>query len=353
MISPATLGALRKIQDNAIIESAMKNNADVERVLSHTSMQELAELLLSPDEKQAINSNPDIDFPVILTETHRQKLKTNLVFIDPQQAGQPMKAGDWLFFWFPFQYLNLEKEGEHASKLIGRALSVASNYYDIQGLQFLIDRLWRHRWIFDVFKCAQWRLTVLAENEEELQSIISEGKEAKRAFDELESRLCHIKDDVQTLDEWIEELYLLGPFVKYNLLLHRYMKSDDEDVKQWERFIDEISADIYALLQYTMTLGVFFGNDKIWTSTYLPKNKVPSEQIRATKREMSYRYRARVFYPKFWFDEAIAFLTNDHAEPPERLNAYDHQHFLSCFFSYAPDNAYRTFKGMYTPTEEK
>ena len=353
MTNPEILFVIQKMQDQMIIDSAMQCDENVKRIMSHDSMRRLTEMSVSLSEKEIFNAKPDVDYPVILTETFRQKMRTNLMFIDPQKAKKPLKVGEWLYFWLPFHYLNLEKNNEQASLLIGRALREASNYYDKQELQQFIDRLWKHRWIFDAFKCAQWRLMVLAENEKELGSIISEGKEAKRAFDELESRLTYIKDNVQTLDEWIDELYILSPLVKYNLIIHREMKSDKDDVKQRERFVDEISADIYAIFNATMVFGIFLGNEKVWTSLYLPKDKVSPEQVRTLKREMSYKYRARVIYPKFWFDDAISYLTNEHIEIPTRLYSFSQQHFLSCFISYDPESAYRTFSAMHSPEDSK
>jgi hypothetical protein len=336
--------ALCKLQDQIIIKSAAETQQKIGRAVSHKSMKWLTELSLSQEEQEALKSNPDVNFPVVFTEAIRKEQGIDSFFIYPEKEGKLLKLQDWINYWIPFQFLNFfDKDDKILSNHISRALAFASRTYNERDCQSLIDQLWKHRFIYNAYKCAEWRLIALAHSEEEFQDIILNGNEAERAFAEVETQLNKIKEEVQSLDEWVENLYLLIPLVKYTLRLHYSLNSASEEIKKRTRFIDEVSADIHAIFFAKMLTGISMGMENPWSATHIHKNKVSSEQLPGVKRNLSYHYRARVFFPKFWFEKAVSFLESDSDSLPISLNEYDQRHLASCWISYLPDDAHISF----------
>jgi hypothetical protein len=343
-----------KLQDVLIMETAKELDAEVNRVVSHTKMNSIFATSFTPAELEAINANPLVDFPLVYTESARTVLKINHYFVDPKADGDHLKLHDWLLHWLPFLHLSFEQENETASLLMGRALASYSALHGSKAAQSFIDRLWRHRWILDSSVCARWRISVLSENQELLRDMLSTGDHAAGSFNEVESLWTAAKESAHTLDEWIEELYNLAPIVKYSRFIHEASEVQSEDAQRRQRFLEEISADIYAVYNHAMIFGVFLGIDQAWTQTFLPdSHDNQSPDAAALKRRLSYFYRARTMYPRFWFEMAVKFLIEGGPRLPNALDEFSRLRLTSCLISENPEAAHRAFKAFSFSKEDQ
>jgi hypothetical protein len=63
-----------------------------------------------------------------------------------------------------------------------------------------------------------------------------------------------------------------------------------------------------------------------WSDALLPKKCSDMMDIRAIRREMSYKCNGRIYYPGFWLEAAIDFLRAPEETVPSPLNSYKQEH---------------------------
>jgi hypothetical protein len=86
-----------------------------------------------------------------------------------------------------------------------------------------------------------------------------------------------------------------------------------------------------------------------WSDALLPKKCSDMMDIRAIRREMSYKCNGRIYYPRFWLEAAIDFLRAPEETVPSPLNSYSYQHLVSCFIRAEPSSAWGHRNEWYVP----
>ncbi|MCF6258077.1 MAG: hypothetical protein L3J98_14975 [Gammaproteobacteria bacterium] len=125
----------------------------------------IAKSLLSSSEEKWILSDIEIDLPAIYTDICDGQDRR---FSDPISTGQKESLHNTLDVWAKYQNALLETHitGDQ-SKMVDSIYKALECFYEQHGgreTQLFIERLWKHRWIYDADFCAHMLLTpILAE----------------------------------------------------------------------------------------------------------------------------------------------------------------------------------------------
>jgi hypothetical protein len=332
-----TLNAVRREQDARILVAVRRFFPRSRRLLERPGLDSLIYSRLSNGERSALSHHQPL--PIIVPDADAQ---ARGLFLDPPRVGEAPAVSEALLLWGQFidsvfeQYGSISQEEQvsyYGEAYLGtwfamRALREAyhSHGYAPADLLGLIDCLWAHRSIVDVNECARMRTGVVASFGDEL------GDEPERVWSELEQRLEAAREKAMSIDEWLEDLYLLSPLASY--LYRYYWQSTDEDGRRRHRFVDEIYADIGTIFFHCVR-AVIEQNSTAWTDAFLARPLTEAADKRAFKRALSYRYRARIFYPRFWYETALDAATAG-GPPPSILNEFDPQRALSIAYTRSP-----------------
>ncbi|HEV2855053.1 MAG TPA: hypothetical protein VHC97_19830 [Thermoanaerobaculia bacterium] len=241
----------------------------------------------------------------------------------------PLSTRDYFQQWMHHVTLGFI-DSEQASMKLLYALEQAKDLTTVEK-QELLDTFWAERWIIDYRVCGSMRFHLLASlrpGPEELE------QESRRVFRQLENDLRQARESSQTLDEWLEGLFPITPRVIYALQIFRQQDSDNS--KAMKRMVDEMGADIGTLFG-TVCVNILKGEREFFSEYALSGLVEDPTDVRALKRGLSYGYRGRIRYPRFWYEEILKFVERaDLAELPAALNAIDVRHAVSIALVNAP-----------------
>ena len=331
------LQLIRKHQDNAIVKSLILMD---QRLTAHIP-KELTELHLDDTEKALFNLNPEIFLPCIVPEPFRRMRKLSSPLLDPASGHAPLKLNEWLEIWYSLLALQVDSNGVAANLLLSEMIPDLCGRSEMNGAFDVLDRLWECRIVWDAFDATDLQILVRGQYDEESQGTPEEVAESTYTL--IRTELKHIKENVTTLNDWIEHLYRILPHVKLSLTLFNMIGSKSEEESQHERVVNEVSADIFGTFMKISDCRLLGQHEDCWTRTFLSTKSHTSMDLKSIQRELSYGYRARVQYPKFWFEDALKYSMGDHKEPSTRLNAFSLKQLLSSVVSFDRRNAHLLF----------
>jgi hypothetical protein len=326
--------AIRRLQDALTIGLLIQRDQKAGAGALKPNCEWLSKLSFTPEQDAAIKSLETVTLPIFITRKVVTSLRTEFAFFDPRLSelvGAPVQCPplmEWFSHWVAFNTFQLDEKGEDAALIneyLVRAVVTAKEQFGAQEALAFLDRLWEHRWILGARTCAAIRMNVLKE--------MRTGEEldlGQFAFRELEQSLVRARNEVQTLDEWIERLYGTWPQI-WCCKWANEEPGDESESRQ--RFASEAFADTGALFSLIATNGL--SGTKPWSDAFLPKRDGAFD-FRATRRKMSYECNGRIMYPKFWLDEAIATLNGPEGGPSPQLDTFDYQHLRACLFRAEP-----------------
>jgi hypothetical protein len=244
--------------------------------------------------------------------------------VDPQRTGKVLRAHDYFQSWIRFIIMAFQGNS-YPLNIVQDILRNASSLYSKDELLVIIDQLWRDRWVIDCHEVGRLRLSILASDMEDLEQL-KRGSYPDKAFAVFEDELNHAKEDSQSLDEWLEALYGISSLV--HCLYMIYQTDSSEEGRKRHRFIDEVGADIGTIITSCITEWAS-GNSLIMSKRFLLDPLSETSDLRQLRRELSYKYNARVFYPKYWYDLAWDYVNSDRQNLPDKLDKVDFIHLSS------------------------
>jgi len=224
----------------------------------------------------------------------------------------PVAALEYFTNWLTVMSMNFVNSTNISDGIYSIARQVRSEHGE-QDAELLLERLWADKWMVDCKEWARIRFRISSD------AVTSKNKNVKNA---IESRLEAAREESTSLDQWFEMLYNIMPLIQYGLLL--YEKGEGEDSKRYHRYLDEMAADIFGVMGYCLHAGAIKGNEYPLTDQCLTPLLEEDIDHCKVQRALSYNYRGRVIYPKFWYDDAVRLL-EDRSAAPERLNVFDHR----------------------------
>lgn len=286
----------------------------------------------------------EVAIPIVFTRDPSQT--RNKIYADPATSGQMVPIWEAFIEWEIFQeHLLKEKligQDGQAWQVIARVLNIFRKDHTPRETQLFVERLWRHRWIYDATSCANWLLAGFVTDPKDLLRIVAEGHEGDRVFHEVELRLKQAKENAINLDDWFEQLYLLFPLVRYARLLYSTPRSEDE--KKRQRWLDEVIADVDTIYM----IGIFgLRGLEPKRQYYWEVPQQGENPLREALRRLSFGYHARVMYPMFWF-EAVKKYLEAGIPLPLSLGKFNPQRLMSIFITSGP----RAAKEVLTPSLE-
>jgi tetratricopeptide (TPR) repeat protein len=335
-LSDLTARAIEKHQDSFILKKESQRDTPLGKRLATPEYQSLLDADLSREEKDALQS--ECLLPLSAIKVNDTGRLTEL--IDPPNIGMPLSPLAYLRSWETNFSIALS-DAPKAVDIVMQTLRHASAEYKYsrRDCQALVDRLWKDRWIIDVVECAHLRLGVLANDDTDLQRLRDEGSEAAEGV-ELIERTLQLARDSASLDCWLRHLYSLLPLTLYVLLLTRDVKHPDAN--KYDRYVDEVHADIGTQLGMLLQDGVLAHSDSVWTDLYVLRPMRdefhPLSDISAIQEHLKYHMQGRVFYPQFWADGVIRGLQRNPASFGPELNKFSHQHLASMLITEARDD---------------
>jgi hypothetical protein len=298
-------------------------------------------LSLSPEEAAWALTDPEIDLPLISAE---EDAPPERYYVDPITDQQYLPFNSTLVRWGAFQESSLREQllGDQSltNRFLGRAIRRFFEKYGPSETQRFIWCLWRHRWIYDSWTCSAWLSGTIADQRTDagrrIFRRIAEGREGEEQLRTLESWLLNAKDNVTTLDDWFELLYLISPWIGYTRTA--FEQSDSTDSLKHVRWLDEASADLGAVFitGVSSILNQEVEAPHYW-SISLPGRSLDPDVFKMAYRDLEFGYRSRIKYPRFWI-EAVRSALETGADV-HSIGQYSHQRLLSIFITYAPIGA--------------
>ncbi len=134
------------------------------------------------------------------------------------------------------------------------------------------------------------------------------------------------KDSSLTLDTWFDAIHQLSPHVHLGMAL-----AHDQDNNRVHRIFDELSADTGTALGYLVPLYL---RGERFSSQHLEPDFFG---VMPSTKDLRYKLNARVFFPRFWFEQAVEWLSDPVSVRPAALDEVDVLAALGLAFSQSFD----------------
>ncbi len=150
--------------------------------------------------------------------------------------------------------------------------------------------------------------------------------EAKEAFDHLIQNLDDLRKKSQSMDDWLEGLFLLAPLIEEARFANKSV-SDSECEKRL-RMIEEFSVDKGTLESKLIGLGVCSSDAVL--EELLPKPYPQPDEIRSYRRHIIYESESRVSFPRYLV-EAICrhFEQGARQNFPPNIAIFNYRHLIA------------------------
>lgn len=220
---------------------------------------------------------------------------------------------DWCRF-FSLTQINCER----VCDILYRAITAYTKKNNLKASDVL-EQLWDEMWIFDRYTYAYIKYRLVWEKESSSERNIYD------IFDDINNKI-NISKNVKDLNEWLIYLHSLLPEVNYANVIT--FQDEDDEVRSYNRFFEEIKADIVAVFINFAFSAIHNMPELI---SILIKNRIKnsvsnSEDI---QKSIQYESRSRVVMPSYWFDEANEWLMSNDDENsqsvPSPLNIFDNR----------------------------
>ena len=218
---------------------------------------------------------------------------------------------DWIHFCSYSQVNSVE-----ASRILEKNIIKFSKNNN-QSVSDIIDNLWNEIWILDNSTFADLKYKLIWNN------IPPSNKSISDLYEDIYNKICDAKN-VKDLNGWISNLYLIFPEVQYARKIT--LTEKEEDIRSYNRFFEEISADIWAVfLSFTFS-AIHNMPELIYTSIKEQILKDVSSKDEILK-SIKYESKSRVVMPYFWFQKASEWIlgleSNNLQSDLRSLNSFD------------------------------
>lgn len=270
------------------------------------------------------------------SEMHLPFVQRGIVkeLIDPAKTGKPAVFSEYYGNWAYAVVRNVIDAQGWALELFS-ILDERRNEYGLEEMKAVVQKLWRSKWLFGYLHCGDLQY--------HLSSAYAPANGGSKRFWQLEQDWCldclrkdldHARETANDLDQWLDDLHEIGYYVGYGLNLCK--NGNAADSEKHHRFVDEVGADIGSLYTTFFVSNILLNHPGIFNGVIPAGGPKPNEDLPALRKKLSYCYRARVFYPKFFHDRAIDYLINatcDRAAWDEACR-YDKRHLASVCVAY-------------------
>lgn len=350
---------VHRLRDRRIIQAFAKLLPSFVETITPQRYERLIDIELTALDGAVIFQEPKLDIPLLPTDKFQRPGAEN--YEDPYSTGRKVELLTAMSIWEPYQEQMIKDalrgtwsflDSQSSGRILRSAIPIQKaleSFYERNGTlpteQFL-QRLWQHRWIYNADFCAFWLQLVAivrhgATSAEEANSALTDSGEPLRAFTLVEQLLADAKETSEDLNDWFEKLYLAMPFAHYAGLLYRMDQSGDGKARA--RWLAEARADINTI--WSMGIEIFLPRlqpligpaPHFWSLPDLGA-KPSAANIKHELRRLSFNYRTRITYPRFWFDAARNSLQSG-VLPSEMIGEYEPRRVISMAITYSPMRA--------------
>jgi len=331
---------IRRAQDIAIIELTIKRDYKRGYGDVRDDIKKFLELELTNDERSMVDENPLVLAPIISVDLMQGAPQLTFKVGDPKLGHPAAPYREWMQAWFTFQVIlsdyspditELYEENEPSQTevpsathyLVNSVAYIHEQHGSSVATEF-IERLWANRWLYSAPACA-----ALLRQVSDAADMDDSANAASRSIDDLKARLDKLRSDAVDLDEWIEGLYLMAPWLFLAMQLNEYGVGLSDQESQ-SRFLSEAFADLGTYLLTVSTLNFKH-------LTFLEDETRDGATARQVRRRLLYLAKARIFFPNFWAEAATSFVQDPSPALAEALNRYDYRHAVSCEITYLPE----------------
>ena len=322
--------AICDYQDTVIIHLAMESAIKEGYVIRDEFLPYLEDLNVAESTTKILQKDVNVDFPVLAIDMKTKKL---LAFMDPVVVGKPISLQDWLWHWSIFTALQIDDDEYAALDSLAEIVHDCTTQIDSVPCLRTLDRLWQYRWIYNAQTAGDFRETVIRHisSEQEIGAM-----NLVAPFKEYTEKLRALKEQASSLDDWIEGLFLITPYLWCAMYFNQWI--EDEDKKRRERFLSEAFADTGTVFSHLVSNSK--DRPEYWTDSFWPKDQPSPNSLRLVRRNMSYYCSARIFYPRFFVNKSLEYFEEGSKGPiPVELNKFNYKHALSCYLSWLPESA--------------
>jgi len=326
-------GALDRYRDFWIVridyDRSQRDNED-----STASVRYLAE---RPPALDPSAFDETVSAPIVLLEGDREKLKTDLLYLDPPRSGQPVpfnlllaKVGGFWTMMNSRKRFGDQRQADYAFGLLARAVDHARESEGAEYARALVKRLHEHRWTGGSAPASHLLLRSASADVDEIRRTSADERFLSERIAAVRAGLDRAKTESTTLTGWMERLYLLNPDV---LELMQYLRMSETPVAtKWYRFFAEVDADI-AAAHFTSSLTAVSTALGDTSATTWAKSHVVAEREGRSRDEylqrLDYLLNARTTIPKFWHDAAAGCYDADPDKLPYALDDVDSYRAIS------------------------
>lgn len=232
-----------------------------------------------------------------------------------------LEYGEWDIFTYLADWIHFCSYSEVNSAEAYRILAKSITKYCKDNnllVSDIIDKLWKEIWIFDDSTYSELKYKLIWDN------LPSSEKNISDLYEEIQNKIS-IAKNVNDLNEWISYLYLILPEVEYVRKIT--LTEKDEDIRSYNRFFEEISADIRAIFLSFAMSAIHNIPELIFTSI---KNQILKDATSKDEilKSINYESRSRVVMPYFWFQKTsewmLGFETDNLQSDILSLNRFDY-----------------------------
>ncbi|MFE9882562.1 hypothetical protein [Streptomyces sp. NPDC005784] len=224
---------------------------------------------------------------------------------------------------------NKPDESHASASAIFRAINEESDLSFLERRD-LVQRLWSDRWIFEADDAA-----LIMRLFEQMAKIPQDADRLEGLVEEVTSRLAVLKNNCRSLDEWFEGLRELVPLIMRGYVMAMRLRDNTT-----HRLFDEMQADL------RVVLGLPFDMYASRSNFFERQIGIMSRDRTERKRELRFKLNARIFFPRFWYDSALAYLEAGEVDVPTELTQFDIPTAVACWMTADLGFAMDRIKGM-------
>lgn len=260
---------------------------------------------LEPYELLAVRlEDPFVEYPVIYLGIDLFEGRAPAPFLYPPSHGQALRLSEYLAALRTFLMLQFISESEsqeaHIPLIMNAVLTLARDVSKDELLRFA-DQLWRGRWIVGARSWSDLRRVIIAGGSEEgireLENNVERLEAEALRLIQMERKL---KDDAQSLEEWLHEAYCLLPDIHtWGVSIGRANRRyQSDELEKFDRVLDEFQADIWT----TIRMVALDKRHLAYLYAYSPL--VEKQSFDEAVKNIRGIYRGRSIIPRVWYETA-------------------------------------------------
>lgn len=266
----------------------------------------LSEYIHEPYELLAIRKeDPFVEYPVIYLSIDVSEGRAPAPFLYPRLYGQALRLSEYLAALKTFLILqfrsDLDSQEAYIPYIMNAVCTLERYHVSKDELLRFVDQLWRGRWIVGSHSWSKLRRLIIdGSSDEEIRELENDVERLEAEALRLIQMERNVKDNAQSLEEWLHEAYCLLPDIDTWLTYIRRAnkRHQSDELEKFDRVLDEFQADI-------RTTSLFVAGDRNHLANlYAYSPLVQKQSYDEAVKKIRGIYRGRSIIPRVWYETA-------------------------------------------------